>query len=204
MTSKTSSLPGILVCVAAIVIFSAAPRAVAIPVTFSGGSGTPLSFSLANPVSYTITTAAPIMYFVAPVFVFKNTGAPYFSGLIASTSTMRFSVNGGPAQVISFAGANNTAGTFPPNDLIFSGPHVALNVGDVVTLSAGILTSFDNVAGAAPANGSYSTFIYDLTGKLLSTEGVSGAPAPESLSTLWLALPVVGMVALRRLHRSGV
>lgn len=190
MNTKNSFL---LIAVAISAIFAATPRASAVPVTFSGGSVTPLSFSLAAPVSYTITGAPSGN---APFFVFQNTGNLAFGSSIISTIT--FSVNSGPAQALSIADSGTTGGVITANDLFFNGALPMLNIGDVVTLTAGSWTTISPVVPAAPANGSYTTFITDGFGNVISTNGVSGFSTPESLSTLWLALPLVGMFAVRR------
>ena len=189
----------ILIAVATIGIFSAAPRALAVPITFSGGSGTPLSLSLAAPISYTINaTLDPTLGAAAgPVFIIQNTGNLSFNNLSFSSS-ITFSINAGPAQTLSFASSGFSGGVITGNDLFFYGSVFGLNVGDVVTLTTGTWTTNNNVAAAAPASGSYTTFITDSFGNLISTNGISGPTVPESLSGLWLALPVMGMMAMRR------
>ena len=188
----------ILIAVAAIGIFSAAPRALAVPITFSGGSGTPLSLSLAAPISYTINaTLNPTLATSGPVFIIQNTGNLSFNNLSFSSS-ITFSINAGPAQTLSFASSGFSGGVITGNDLFFYGSVFGLNVGDVVTLTTGTWTTNNNVAAAAPASGSYTTFITDSFGNLISTNGISGPSVPESLSGLWLALPVMGMMAMRR------
>jgi hypothetical protein len=194
MKTKASLLPKIAFALATLAVLSAAPRASAVPVTFSGGSGSPLTFSLATPVSYTITTGTG----AGPVFVFQNVGlsSTFFSNISGS---MTFSINGGLAQTLFNTGPNVAAGSVTASDLVFYGSFGALNVGDVILLSAGTWTSGLNFSPAAPANGSYNTFVADATYTRISGNGTSGfVPAPENLSTLWLALPLVGMFAARR------
>ena len=191
---KAPLLSKIALALTTFALLSAVPLASAIPVTFSGGSNSPLSFSLAAPVSYTIIATSPD---AKPFFLFQNTGNLSFGDGI--TSSITFSVNSGPAQTLNFAGSGLTAGVVTPNDLIFAGTFVPLNIGDVVALSAGTWTTNNPVAAAAPANGSYETFIVDDFGVLLSTNGTSGpASVPEAFSTLWLALPLLSTFAMRR------
>jgi hypothetical protein len=62
-----------------------------------------------------------------------------------------------------------------------------------------VLTSF-NASGATPLNGDYNTFI--ASGDFLlriSEDGTVGVP--DSLSTLWLALPFAGVFAVAGLRR---
>jgi hypothetical protein len=192
MKTKTALFAKITLAFAAILLLSAVPRAAAVPVTFSGGSGTPLSFSLAAPVSYTITTAPS----GGPFFLFQNAGNPFSALPIPITSSITFSINGGSAQILNKANSGASGGVITANDLFFFGFVIPFNVGDVVTLTAGTWTTTSNVAAAAPANGDFRTFIFDNGLFPVSTNGVSGVP--ESFSTLWLALPLVGMVAMRR------
>jgi hypothetical protein len=174
---------------AAIVMLTTIPHASAVPVTFSGGGGTPLSFSLSAPVEYTIT-ADPAGN--VPLFVFRNVGQ-LLSGFTI-TGNITYSVNSGLAQTLMAAATNTIAGTLTINDLIFYGDFVPLTVGDVVVLSAGTWTTTGNAPGV-PVSGSYDTVLLDGSGVPFSTNGIS---LPENFSTLWLALPLVGMFAARR------
>src|SRR5262249_54010492 len=140
----------------AVVLLAAAPRASAVPITFSGGSGTPLSLSLAAPVSYTIT--APAALGTAPIFIVQNTGNLNFGSAI--TGSITFSINGGLAQTLLSAGSGFPAGVVTANDLLFAGQiSVSLSIGDVVTLTAGTWTTNDNITAAAPSSGNYTTFL---------------------------------------------
>jgi hypothetical protein len=91
------------------------------------------------------------------------------------------------------------------NDTLVSGssfPGLTLSIGDIVVLSAGMLT-IDGVIGTekpAPVGIDFSTFILGFKeGSGLSGPGtVSG---PDSLSTLWLGLPIGVMLAFAQLRR---
>jgi len=195
MKTKIPLFTKIALGLIAVVLLAAAPRASAVPITFSGGSGTPLSFSLAAPVSYTIT--APAVAGSAPLFIIQNTGNLNFGSAI--TGSITFSINGGLAQTLTDAGSGFPGGVVTANDLLFarSGASPSLSIGDVVTLTAGTWTTDDNIAAAAPGSGNYTTFLIDDRGNLISANGV--VSTPEALSTLWLALPLIGgMVAMRR------
>jgi hypothetical protein len=177
-----------------VILVAAAPRASAVPVTFSGGNGAALSFSLSAPVTYTITTNPTG---VAPFFIFQNVGTVNFFSAISSSIT--FSVNGGPDQTLLTAQSGIFANDVNGADLILGNPFLPLNIGDVVVLSAGTWTTISGYFGVTPANGSFNTFLTDSFLLRISTDGISGsAPVPESLSTLWLALPLVGMLGARR------
>jgi len=56
-----------------------------------------------------------------------------------------------------------------------------------------------------PVSGDYVTFIRTATGIPLSGPGTVVVPSvPDSLSTLWLALPLAGMLALVRFRRLAI
>jgi hypothetical protein len=185
--------------VIATIITFAASRTSAIPITFSGGSGTPFSMTLAQPVTYVITTTSTSAFH----FAFQNTDNMLTGGeFIFGTVTV--SING--AQVQSFnPGVIGMGG--PPGgqvnigDMVLTPPRVIFSVvpGDVITLSAGTLTTEENIPYEAPANGSYNTFLANDGGRFISSAGISGFPTPESLSTLWLALSLLAMLVARRL-----
>jgi hypothetical protein len=165
---------------AALTSFSPSLHATTAQVTFSGGSGAPLSFSLKAPVTYTVT-AAPTN--LAPYFVFRNTENLNFAVPISGSIT--YSVNGGPAQTLVIARSGFSIGELAVEDLFFYGTFIALNVGDVVTLTAGTCTTTGNVAAAAPANGSYTTLIFDgngvpITEEVLPSGCIDNAWSPTS------------------------
>src|SRR5690348_6757467 len=54
----------------AVIAISFANRSSAVPVTFSGGSGTPLTITLSEPVTYQITLSVPVDS--APFFVLQD------------------------------------------------------------------------------------------------------------------------------------
>jgi hypothetical protein len=198
MRTKTLLLPKIIFGFAAIAAISAVPQTSAVPVTFSGGSGTPLSFSLAQPITYAITVNG-----LGPYFVFQGVGNPFNTGFSDISGTITYSVNGGAPIPFGGSGSNMASGfsngSITPNDLYFSPMDLyAFNIGDMVVLSAGTLTTANNVPGSA-ASGSYSTFIAGADGATISSPGTVSA-VPEALSTVWLGLPLFVMLATRRLR----
>jgi hypothetical protein len=183
--------------VAVIGALSFVPRATAVPVTFSGGSGTPLSFTLTDPITYLITASAG----TAPFFIFQNTGN-FGNNLV--TGDITYTINAGSPQSITQLDSGATAGAVTPNDAFLRGAlFFGVSIGDTVILSSGTLTTISPVAAAAPPSGMYNTFISDGSGNPISGPGISSAASgvPDSLSTLWLSLPLAGMFAAARLRR---
>ena len=74
------------------------PIASAVPVTFSGGNGSPLSMTLLQPVTYTITAG-----FLGELrFVFEDTGnfaSDAADGVTSATSAISFTINAGPHPI---------------------------------------------------------------------------------------------------------
>jgi hypothetical protein len=164
--------------------------------TFSGGSGTPLTMTIAAPITYTITTTSP----VAPIFVFQGVGNPFLDILPSVTATMTFSINGGAAQTINGINSGVTGGSVATNDVWIFGSVPGVTTGDTVSLTAGAITTTTNIAAAAPANGAFDTFLVDLlNGNKISTLGSSSSAAPEPGTLALLALgTALGIVARRR------
>jgi hypothetical protein len=87
---------------------------------------------------------------------------------------------------------------------LFGGSHPSVNVGDVIMLNAGTLTSALNFSVAAPTSRAYDTFIIEDGGTIRSTAGVSAAtvvPEPQSLALL--AVGLFGVIALRTRRAKG-
>jgi hypothetical protein len=197
MKTKTFKIVPKFFGVAVIAALSFAPRASAVPVTFSGGSGTPLSFTLTDPITYLITASAT----VAPFFIFQNTGN-FGSDFV--TGNITFTINAGSPQSITQLDSGVAAGAVTANDAFLrSTLFPGVSIGDTVILSSGTVTTTSPVAAAAPPSGMYNTFISDGSGIPVSGPGISSAVSgvPDSLSTLWLSLPLIGMFAAARLRR---
>jgi hypothetical protein len=173
-----------------------AAGAVLIPMTFSGGSGSPLTITLPQPVSYTLTTppAGGIL------FDFKGLGN-LFGGTVNVSGTMTYAVNAGPANTITAATTGAAAGAITATDvLLFHNPATAAALADTILLSAGSVTTAVNVAAAPPANGGYLAILVDQSGNQVAT-GV-GVPEPASVSIL-AALGALTLVARRRRRRTA-
>jgi len=132
----------------------------AIPLTFSGGSGSPLTITLNEPVTYTVT-APPTIGFL---FDFRGVGN-VFGGTVNVSGTMTYSVNGGAPISINAGDTGFPAGAIAANDLIlFHNPLPAAALGALVTLSPGSLSTSINIAAAAPASGLYDAILVDPNG----------------------------------------
>ena len=197
MKTKTFKIVPKLFSVAVVAALSFVPRANAVSVTFSGGSGTPLSFTLADPITYLITANAT----TAPFFIFQNTGN-FGSDLV--TGDITFTINAGSPESINQLDSGVAAGAVTSNDAFLRGATFpGVSIGDTVILSAGTVTTTSPVAAAAPPSGMYNTFISDGNGIPVSGPGTSSVVpgVPDSLSTLWLSLPLTGMFAVARRRR---
>jgi len=143
-----------------------------VQVNFSGGSGTPLTITLPQAVSFTVTndTAGSVAD-----FVFQGVGN-FIGGSAGVSGTLSYTTNGGGLLAI------DRAGTFPlgivtGNDMsLFKNSSPGVNLGDVLVLSSGSVTTSVNISAAAPPSGLYSAIFVDINGTQL---GVGTAvPAP--------------------------
>lgn len=181
---------------AILALVAARPAFAQADVTFSGGSGTPLTFTLDDPVSYTVTTAGGGSE--SPFFIFEDVGNPFNDAGAFVSGSISFTVDGGPSQEIDVVNSGVSAGVVDGNDLYFysTAADTVFSVGDVVSLS-GSWTTNEDVTSAAPASGEYVTFITDGNGNLLTANGTSGVPDVGS-SIAMLAFAAAALIGLRR------
>jgi len=169
-----------------------AADAALVPMTFSGGSGTPLTVTLTQPITYTVTASPG---FADCLFLFHNVGNPMFGSSKQMSGTMAYSINGGPPISINVGTTGVLAGARGVNDLSLEqlNPGLPLALGDVVVLSGSATTTF-LVTPPAPANGLYSTIFTD--GAFVPI-GTGEVPEPTSTCVLGLA----SILTLRRNRR---
>ena len=159
------------------------------PLTFSGGSGSPLTITLPQPVTYVVTSGP-----AGALFDFEGVGN-IFGGTLNLSGTLNYTINGGAPISINAGNTGSTTGTIAPTDLIlFHNPLPGnVNIGDTIVLSAGSVTTAINIPAAAPANGNYSAILVDPSGNQIGTGVV---PEPASISML--ALGGLALLARRR------
>jgi hypothetical protein len=161
-----------------------------VQVNFSGGSGTPLTITLPQPVSYTVTGFPGT---AGEIFVFQGTGH-LLSGNVGAGGSLSFTQNAGAPNSINNA-IQLVQDNVTLNDLdLYDGSPPGLNHNDVFLLSAGSVTTTTNIAAAAPPSGLYSTILTDGSG--LKTGDGTALPEPAALSLLALAAPI--LLARRR------
>ena len=100
---------------------------------FSGGNGSPLTITLLQPVSYTITTGSSQTAFVFEAAV-AGGDANYYAPL---SGTITYTVNGGTPRILTHVNSGGSGDDLSADDLFIFGAVVPLSAGDVVTLSAG-------------------------------------------------------------------
>src|SRR3954463_9064141 len=87
---------------------------VPVPLTFSGGGGTPLTITLPQAVTYPVN-AAPAG---GILFDFTNVGN-IFGGTVNASGSLTYAVNGGAATTITAGTTGATGGAITINDLFF-------------------------------------------------------------------------------------
>ncbi len=160
----------------------------AVALTWSGGNGSPLSLTLSSPVAFTATGSSPFIAFIMP-----GAGDSFTS--FTAVTGLTYSVNGGSDQAIDSIHSGYSVGNVVPNDTyIFNGTGAGVIIGDVVTLSAGTLTTTDSFAGAPPSNTSVEMFITDELGVNIG----GGTAVPETSTALLGGLSLLGLLRRRR------
>jgi len=181
-------------------LLAASPTVFAQILTFSGGNGTPLTITLAQPVTFTITTAAGESQ--APDFVIQDAGN-LVQGIgtgVTVSGSMDFTINNGTPQAINniFGGVSH-ADLHSVDDYLW-GALPGVSVGDVVTLNAGSLTTGISIIVAPPADGTYSMILTNTFAQQISSNG-KAAPEPSTWALFSLGLLSAGLVA--RYRRQG-
>ena len=187
----------LLLAIAAVAapLFSASGQA---NLSFSGGSGGPLTIGLSAPVQYTITSAPTGG---APFFVFTGAG-DLFSALPLFTSSINYSINGVGSFGLTQIGSGVTSATISATDMYLFGMFQPLVIGDVVRLNAGTLTSVASFSGAPPTSRAYATFIIQDGSQIRSSPGVSvGTVVPEPASFALMTVGLLGVIAVRSRRR---
>ena len=172
-------------CVAKIVLgvvaMASFAQAQMVDLSFSGGSGTPLSITLNAPLTFTVTE---IPETDGPMIVFEN--LINYNNLTHILGSITFTINGGSPVLPYWFRTGVAFNDVATNDFTFFNPQSPLAVGDVVVVSAGTWTTDGNFAGTAPVSGSYSVFIADGNGNQIST-----IPEPSAYLLMGLGTLVV-------------
>ncbi|MDP0500983.1 MAG: PEP-CTERM sorting domain-containing protein [Verrucomicrobiota bacterium JB022] len=178
----------------------AASAQASINLLFSGGEGSPLTVTLATDATFVITETPTD---VGPVFILDG-----FAGLLAAglpdgitggfSGGLYFSVNESLPVMISDVGAGGPPGqsVVTDDDLFLVGGFGPLQLGDVVTLFAGSLTTNSNFETTIPADGTYSMFLIDINSKPIAGD-LPAVPEPATYAAIAGALGLA-FVALRR------
>lgn len=162
------------------------PLSAQVTLSFSGGSGSPLTVTVENDVTFQLTANGN-------KFDFVEFSIPGFTSLSEGSiaGTFGFTTNGG--ALTTFEAANGTSGTL----LLFT-LSSTWTVGDLVTLHAGSFTTSANYAGSLPADGSYSAMLVDNNLNAIAT--VSAVPEPSTYAALF-GLSALGVAAVVRQRR---
>ncbi len=165
--------------------------------TFSGGLGTPLTLTLSQPVTYTLTSSSDAF---GPLFLFNGVGNLFAGSFPAVTGTITHSLNGASGTTFRNLNSGQTGNSLATNDVTASNNTALIDsffVGQVYVLSAGTLTTTGNYAGNAPAGGVFTTYMTDVAGNRISSNGVSLVPEPSTWA--WLTLAILSMGVARNL-----
>lgn len=170
--------------------FAAPCRGALIPfqVNFSGGNGSPVTITLPQALTTTVTNTAPN---VGPFFVIQ--GVNWGGGAISVSTTLSYTIDGTspvPINAMSGGAGGVDLRLFQEN----LNDWVSLNVNDVLVLSSGTMTTQASFSGPAPASGLYTGILVDKDG---NQQGVL-APVPEPSSLCLIAVAVPLLLTRRR------
>jgi hypothetical protein len=132
-----------------------------VQVNFSGGSGGPLTITLPQAVSFTVTNDTASL---SANFVFQGVGNVLGSSVRGAAGSMSYTTNGGSALSINSVGNFNLGGVTTNDLTVFKNASAGVNLGDVLVLSNGSVTTTTNVSAAAPPSGLYSAIFVDVNG----------------------------------------
>jgi hypothetical protein len=165
----------------------------AVTIGITGGSGSPITITLLQPIEYTVTTDLSFY----PVFTFDGAGNLFPGASAVASGSMTYSINGGPSQPINYISSGYSGGDTTPDDLsfLYSSALYGLQAGDTVVLNAGTFTTTGSPAAATPGVISIETFLINDFGGRISTFGIT---VPEPGAALLLGLGCTGMVLRRR------
>jgi len=181
---------------AALYFVAVATTQASVALSWSGGSGTPLSVTFADPIIFDVTTTSTPSF--APAFVMVGMGN-LFGGTFPAATGLTYSINtlnGGSNLSISQWDSGISGGDVAATDVYFWGTLPGVTVGDIVTLNAGTLTGTAPYAGVAPTATSAEMFLMDGNGANLSTGGITTVPEPTA--ALLGTLGLLGLLRRRR------
>ncbi len=171
-------------------------------VTWSGTPGsTPISMTLPQSATFNITSSTISGNFI--LFAIRNVQATPDSQTLAGTLSTKwtFSINGsGSYNMSGWVDNGYSSGAITANDsYTFWQSTVALNIGDVVTLNAGTISTASN--GPADfilgTNGSYDMFMINASGgfggTLISGAATSSIPEPSIYGLVGLSVIFAGV-----------
>ena len=180
---------------AALYFGAAATSQATVAMSWSGGSGAPLSVTFAYPIVFNVVTAAGVDE--GPAVDMVGIGN-LFGDIFPSATGVSITINGGSSLSITNWNSGHLGIDAALTDVYFFGigaiPGVA--VGDVVTVSAGTLTGLDPYAGAAPTTTSTEMYLVNYLGQNISSPGTSVVPEPSA--ALLGGLGLLGLLRRRR------
>jgi hypothetical protein len=167
MKTQTARTLVTVACLAGLAAVAAPLARAEIDLSFSGGDGTPLSVTVVTPLVYVITGPTDPD---APYFIFKGVGNFLDDSFPSvASSTITYSVDGGPTMSVDIENVGATAGSVSADDFyLFPSVLPGVSTGDTVILYPGTITTADAVAALAPANGLYQSFINPLSATLMA------------------------------------
>ncbi len=177
-------------------------------ITFSGGSGSPLSITLNEPITFTLNQSYGESFIYIALDELYPTDQPlqFLSNASSSftLSGLGYSATANNGPIVGWNG-----GSSDPRDIVFDFVGAgSLANGAQITLSAGQLVTSGNMTGPLPTAASFSVWLRHNNGGVLtpisnqvSVTNASAIPEPATTTAL-AGLAVFGALLARR-RRAG-
>jgi hypothetical protein len=195
-----------LALLGAALFLAGAVSAQTVYLTFTGGSGLPLTISWSNPITFTANGYGSASGGEQPFFVFAGVGDVYSNvahSTVVATSPTYTGIDGTATINYIYSGQNFNDVT--PSDIVFTSYNTpSVNVtriapGATFIIPAGSLTAGIGVnptvgnpySGTVPANGNYSFFVTD------GSYHLTNVPEPAGYAALF-GLGALGLMMRRR------
>jgi len=162
-----------------------------VALSFSGGLGSPLTVTVQNDVTFTLTSDG-----VKHDFLFIEIPGVGPMSEFSVTGSLAYTTNGGAPNTFEMGTAGMASGHL---GITLWRTGSTWQATDEVVLHAGSFTTGVNYLMGAPSAGSYNLYLADNMGTFISAAGtVSAVPEPSTYAAIFGALALSAVAVVRR------